>query len=242
MFTVFIRWFSTSGDENEAPLHLTEDATLHDLYSTVQQRVNARSLNFTLWLGNPAKYLLSDFPPDTPLSSVAMTNASIQVQWDEQPQTVLDEKAPLPPEAFVDDGYDSPRFDLTDPREAKQGLAFFNAHGYIVVASVLAPPEVQHAHAMFWDWVRAHAPGCNADDMNTWEDAWFADSETGLVNSQGIGQSDFLWFRDCAAACSVGVRRTLCAMHLIIYYTIYNIFPLQTHVLTHAGTYVRAER
>lgn len=85
-----------------------------------------------------------------------------------------------------------PRFEPDDPLMP----VYLEEHGYVVVRGVASPEEVQRATNLLWDFL-TKTTGMQRNDPSTWDDAHFCkvgSIMSGILNAQGVGQSDFLWY------------------------------------------------
>ncbi|CAE7341743.1 unnamed protein product [Symbiodinium sp. CCMP2456] len=89
-------------------------------------------------------------------------------------------------------GRSTQRFAVGDAR-AKEHL---QKEGYVVLADVLAPNEVEEATDRFWSYLTASSAGAvQRESPLTWQShLWPGQDYNGLINSGGIGQSDFMWY------------------------------------------------
>jgi len=89
----------------------------------------------------------------------------------------------------------TPSFDFQTEAGTQLGLAYLEDHGYVVAKGVLSADEVAHAKFLFWEWAEVAWEGVARGDVSTWNCRnWGGDKGNGIVSSQGIGHSDFLWF------------------------------------------------
>eukprot|EP00299_Pterocystis_sp_00344_P006068 c17829_g1_i1.p1 GENE.c17829_g1_i1~~c17829_g1_i1.p1 ORF type:complete len:329 (-),score=50.83 c17829_g1_i1:43-1029(-) len=82
------------------------------------------------------------------------------------------------------------RFDVNDTAAWHE---FLNTQGFVVIAGVADPQQVQAARQLFWEWIESTNMGVKRNDVNTWH-RWPGMRGTGIFFSHGIGQSEFLWF------------------------------------------------
>ncbi|CAE6970015.1 Kcnh2, partial [Symbiodinium sp. KB8] len=75
-------------------------------------------------------------------------------------------------------------------------LEHLQKEGYVVLADVLAPNEVEEATDRFWSYLSASSAGAvQRESPLTWQShLWPGQDYNGLINSGGIGQSDFMWY------------------------------------------------
>lgn len=88
--------------------------------------------------------------------------------------------------------FEPPRFEANDPLL----LAYLQENGYAVVKQVASAEQVNAALDLIWQFLDENT-SMKRDDQNTWTDTEFCkigSCGTGIVNSKGIGQSDFLWY------------------------------------------------
>lgn len=102
----------------------------------------------------------------------------------------------------------SPRFDFSNPLQAKEGLAYLETNGYVIVADVMTPEEIEKAKELFWEFIEgfskrmetifpgfsAECEAINRNDPTTWDNHWPGDSKNGIIGRYGAGQSPFAWF------------------------------------------------
>jgi len=83
------------------------------------------------------------------------------------------------------------RFDPTDPA----AIEHLQDQGYVLFANVLSPSEVDHATDLFWDFIHETCDGrVRRDEPETWGCNWPGESQNGIINCGGIGQSPFMWY------------------------------------------------
>ncbi|CAE7549700.1 unnamed protein product [Symbiodinium natans] len=84
------------------------------------------------------------------------------------------------------------RFAVGDAR-AQEHL---RREGYVILADVLTPDQVAEATERFWSYLSASTAGAvQRDSPLTWQShLWPGQDYNGLINSGGIGQSDFMWY------------------------------------------------
>eukprot|EP00299_Pterocystis_sp_00344_P014370 c7111_g1_i6.p1 GENE.c7111_g1_i6~~c7111_g1_i6.p1 ORF type:complete len:314 (-),score=48.73 c7111_g1_i6:40-981(-) len=82
-----------------------------------------------------------------------------------------------------------PRFNL----ETKEWKSYLHTHGYVVIADVVNPEQITRAKDLFWNWIEGIRNGVDRKDLNTWND-WPERPRKGIFYTDGIGQSEFMWF------------------------------------------------
>lgn len=82
------------------------------------------------------------------------------------------------------------RFDVSDPTWP----AHLRDHGYVVIANAANEAEIQRAKDLFWEFVDRSGRGAQRSRPETWDAyRWIGSSDTGIIHSYGIGQSQFMW-------------------------------------------------
>ncbi|CAF1629885.1 unnamed protein product, partial [Didymodactylos carnosus] len=89
----------------------------------------------------------------------------------------------------------SPRFSVHDALQMQQGIEYLNENGYAVFADVLAPDEITANIDLFWEYLEnLPAPyHIRRDDSQTWDAAWPGLTHVGIMPSDGIPHSQFMW-------------------------------------------------
>lgn len=83
------------------------------------------------------------------------------------------------------------RFDVGDPA----ALQYFEKLGFVIYKSVLSFEEIAIAKDAFWDFIDSATNGqVSRHDALTWHEKWPSQADTGILSSEGIGQSAFLWY------------------------------------------------
>ena len=83
-----------------------------------------------------------------------------------------------------------PRFEAGD----KAAEAFFHENGSAVFKNVATADELKRGEDLFWAWMEEHTDVVR-DDLSTWTNhQWPGYTGLGIINSNGVGQSEFLWF------------------------------------------------
>jgi hypothetical protein len=68
-------------------------------------------------------------------------------------------------------------------------------HGYVVYDNVLAQDELTHSMDLLWKYLEGLGTGIVRDDPATWKDSnWLPDGGKGILFTNSIGQSEFLWY------------------------------------------------
>lgn len=105
-------------------------------------------------------------------------------------------KAKVPPtqeeELAMLDTAATPRYAVDDPA----WIAHLDTEGYAVVAGVADSGQLASAEGLLWDFLEQHT-SWRRHDPDTWTDAALekiGSVQNGLVNGDGMGQSDFLWY------------------------------------------------
>eukprot|EP01006_Ploeotia_vitrea_P009789 TRINITY_DN24392_c0_g1_i1.p1 TRINITY_DN24392_c0_g1~~TRINITY_DN24392_c0_g1_i1.p1 ORF type:complete len:324 (-),score=24.44 TRINITY_DN24392_c0_g1_i1:435-1406(-) len=83
--------------------------------------------------------------------------------------------------------------------ELHGGVKFLEQNGYVVFSDVLDAQQISHAKDLLWDYLEKElldedCPPLRRDDPITWTADWPGSPHTGIITSNGIGQSQFLWF------------------------------------------------
>ncbi|CAJ1429042.1 unnamed protein product [Effrenium voratum] len=86
----------------------------------------------------------------------------------------------------------SHRFAVDDP----DGLKHLRDEGYVVFREALGPEEVEHATDLFWKYMGLSTQGkvCREDPLSWQSPNWPGQCYNGLINSGGVGQSEFMWY------------------------------------------------
>lgn len=73
---------------------------------------------------------------------------------------------------------------------------YLDDHGYVVIANALDAEQVSIAQDHFWNFVELTSGGeVQRSNPQTWnQKAWPGNSENGLFETDGVGQSVFLWY------------------------------------------------
>lgn len=111
--------------------------------------------------------------------------------------TILDMFHPLPAMPVIRSVV-PPRFELSEKDKWLRHLA---DEGYAVVAGIVSPNEVKEAYKLLWDFIEESdiTKKIKRDDVLSWENphglyqGWPAGLEDGIIHTNGIGQSRFLW-------------------------------------------------
>ncbi|CAF1458425.1 unnamed protein product, partial [Didymodactylos carnosus] len=76
-----------------------------------------------------------------------------------------------------------------------QGIEYLNENGYAVFADVLAPDEITANIDLFWEYLEnLPAPyHIRRDESQTWDAAWPGLTHVGIMPSDGIPHSQFMW-------------------------------------------------
>ena len=81
------------------------------------------------------------------------------------------------------------------PAGSPESVSYLEAHGYVVIASVLSTSQAQTALTLTWDYLEALGTGIDRNDPGTWsDDRWPVAVHGGIIPSQGIGHSAAQWF------------------------------------------------
>lgn len=84
-----------------------------------------------------------------------------------------------------------PKFDVNDPA----GYQYLEDNGYAVFKDVATKEELDHGYELFWKFMQHSFPAVKRDNLNTWDKSnWPKWGETGVINGDGIGNSEFSWF------------------------------------------------
>eukprot|EP01006_Ploeotia_vitrea_P053301 TRINITY_DN67774_c11_g5_i1.p1 TRINITY_DN67774_c11_g5~~TRINITY_DN67774_c11_g5_i1.p1 ORF type:complete len:318 (+),score=13.53 TRINITY_DN67774_c11_g5_i1:52-1005(+) len=90
------------------------------------------------------------------------------------------------------------RFSVAD--QLQEGLNYLDRNGYVVFGGALNTEQVEHAKNLLWDHIENEIDtdicddDIRRDDPSSWTGAWPGSASTGIISSNGIGQSQFLWF------------------------------------------------
>lgn len=90
---------------------------------------------------------------------------------------------------FKPKNYFPPAFDVGEPL----ALEYLKEEGYVVFKNVLSLEENKEAISLMWKWLEKVCPDIRRDNWKTW-DSWPKTSLSGILYSDGIGQSEFLWY------------------------------------------------
>ncbi|CAF3528516.1 unnamed protein product [Rotaria sp. Silwood1] len=90
----------------------------------------------------------------------------------------------------------SPRFSVHHIEELQQGIEHLNEHGYAVFSNILTNDEVNHSVDLLWKHLESlqHPYHIQRNNPKTWDESWPGTPHIGLLNDEGIGQSEFMWF------------------------------------------------
>ncbi|CAF1361531.1 unnamed protein product [Adineta steineri] len=88
----------------------------------------------------------------------------------------------------------TPRYSVTNNESLNEGISYLNDHGYAVFSDVLSQDEINFNKDLLWKFLE-NIPDFNIrrDDPSTWSNRWPGFKTSGVVNSDGIGQSEFMW-------------------------------------------------
>ncbi|UJR28809.1 hypothetical protein I4U23_010033 [Adineta vaga] len=91
---------------------------------------------------------------------------------------------------------DPPRFSVQNIEEIQQGVEHLNEHGYAVFSDILSSDEVTKSIDLFWKYLKNLKPPfrIRRNHPQTWDKPWPGSPFIGLVNTLGIGQSEFMWY------------------------------------------------
>jgi hypothetical protein len=82
------------------------------------------------------------------------------------------------------------RFEAGD----KAAEAFFHENGSAVFKDVATADELKRGEDLFWAWME-ESTDVVRDDLSTWSNhQWPGYTGLGIINSNGVGQIEFLWF------------------------------------------------
>lgn len=88
----------------------------------------------------------------------------------------------------------SPRFDVKDPEQAKEMLAYLEKEGYAIVAGVADQDHIEAAKKMFWDFAEKARPKVSRKSPATWNRPdWLPSEMNGILGQFGFAHSDFCW-------------------------------------------------
>jgi len=91
------------------------------------------------------------------------------------------------PEAIA---FAPPSFEVDD----EAGYKYLEEHGYVVFKNVLTPTEVEKGRSLAWDFLEnMKGSSINRNDPNTWDKGWPDPFGKGIIVSEAVGQSEFLW-------------------------------------------------
>ncbi|CAF0721137.1 unnamed protein product [Adineta steineri] len=101
-----------------------------------------------------------------------------------------------PKDVEVDYDVDSPRFSVENIDEIQQGISHLDEHGYAVFSNILSNDEINTGIDLLWKhFENLKEPyHIRRDNPQTWNKPWPGIPHNGLVNDEGIGQSEFMWF------------------------------------------------
>jgi ectoine hydroxylase-related dioxygenase (phytanoyl-CoA dioxygenase family) len=87
--------------------------------------------------------------------------------------------------------YAPPRFAVDDPA----GYAYLEEHGYAVFKDVASPDQLEEGRQLAWDFLEGMpSASIKRNDPSTWNDNWPDPYRKGIIVSEGVGHSSFLWF------------------------------------------------
>jgi hypothetical protein len=87
-----------------------------------------------------------------------------------------------------------PRFSVKDEKELQSGLKYLSDQGFVIWDARLEIKEIDRLKDMFGTWAQEAIPGYNKEKHVFEKDRqdWLP-SFSGIIESRGIGQSDFMW-------------------------------------------------
>ncbi|CAF3110136.1 unnamed protein product [Rotaria sp. Silwood2] len=99
-------------------------------------------------------------------------------------------------DSSVDYDVTSPRFFVHNIEELQQGIEYLNEHGYAIFSNILTNDEVNNGVDLLWKYLESlrHPYHIQRNNPETWDKPWPGMPHVGLVNDEGIGQSEFMWF------------------------------------------------
>jgi len=78
---------------------------------------------------------------------------------------------------------------------SKEGMAYLDEHGYVVIANALNADESRHALDLTWDYLEQLGTGIDRHDPATWDDdRWPTAVHGGILPGHGIGHCAAQWF------------------------------------------------
>jgi len=87
--------------------------------------------------------------------------------------------------------FEPPSFEIDSP----DGYKFLEEHGYAVFKNVLSQEEVLKGRELAWDFLeQAPESKIKRDDPKTWDYHWPDPFGKGIIVSDAVGQSSFLWY------------------------------------------------
>ncbi|UJR09465.1 hypothetical protein I4U23_013703 [Adineta vaga] len=88
----------------------------------------------------------------------------------------------------------TPRFSVTNESSLTDGITYLTEHGYAVFSDVLSTDEVNNGKELLWQFLE-NIPGyaIRRDNPSSWSSSWPGYKSHGVVNGDGIGQSEFMW-------------------------------------------------
>lgn len=88
----------------------------------------------------------------------------------------------------------TPRFSVTNNDNIANGIAHLNDHGYAIFSDVMNEDDINKNKELLWDFLEnIPRSSIRRNDPTTWSNNWPGNTRFGLVNTYGIGQSDFMW-------------------------------------------------
>ncbi|CAF4299343.1 unnamed protein product [Rotaria sp. Silwood2] len=90
----------------------------------------------------------------------------------------------------------SPRFSIHNIEELQQGIENLNEHGYAIFSNILTNDEINHSVNLLWKYLEGlqHPYHIQRNNPETWNEPWPGTPHLGLLNDEGMGQSEFMWF------------------------------------------------
>lgn len=85
--------------------------------------------------------------------------------------------------------YAPPRFYVDDPA----ALEYLKQEGYAVIKNVLSIEEIETGKRLAWKWLKSYSKEINPNNIKSWNN-WPKGRQSGIFFTDGIGQSDFMWY------------------------------------------------
>eukprot|EP00128_Syssomonas_multiformis_P001051 Colp12_sorted_trinity150504_noHs@12447 len=109
--------------------------------------------------------------------------ATAQGEKKDPPKPPVEHKIPEP------EIYESPRFDVEDPK----AYEYLHENGYVVFKTVAAEEQLVKARDLLWSFIESTPYGAKRGDPTTWRSNWIGNPALGIVSGYAVGQSALQW-------------------------------------------------